>query len=53
MLCNEGFNRTLKNQRYMYFWTEDVAKRGSLVVASCKLKFIIEVAVDWPELILV
>ena len=36
----------------MYCWTENVAKRASVKVVSCLLKFVNDVAHDWPELVL-
>ena len=51
-LYNEGFNHTSTNTGYMYVWTENVAKRGSIEVGSCLLQFVRNVANDWPELVL-
>ena len=52
-LYNEGFNHTVNNQAYyMYCWTEGTAKRGSVEVISCMLKFLRSIASTWPELVL-
>ena len=51
-LYNEGFNHTVDNQAYMYCWTEGTAKRGSIEVISCMLKFVRSVASTWPKLVL-
>ena len=51
-LYNEGFNHTSTNTEYMFAWTENVAKRGSIDVGSCLLRFVRNVANDWPELVL-
>ena len=36
----------------MHCWIENVAKRGSVEVVNCLLKFINDVAHNWPELVL-
>jgi len=51
-LYNKGFDVTKTNTGHMYCWTENVAKRGSVEVVSCLLKFVNDVAYDWPELVL-
>ena len=47
---NEGFNHTVDNQAYIYCWTKGTAKRVSIEVISCMLKFVRSIASTWPEL---
>ena len=43
---------TKTNTGHKHCWIENVAKRGSVEVVNCLLKFINDVAHNWPELVL-